>query len=844
MPHLLAGAVLAFIVRGVVSQCGPGSGDCASPNGTPGCDNEACCSAVCAQDPFCCKTEWDQLCADQVATLCANLPCQPACGKINVACLTEPGFENPGAYANRTAVGKFHGSFGGAMGDCTAWIIAAPNFIITNRHCITTNGQSDGLRASLQDMQIRFNYECTACVNGNTATSFFFNVIDSIPVAESSDLDYAILRVEDNPALDWGVLTVAIDPPFHGLPVYEIHHAGGNVKGYDAGQTTTDVFANFFCQGLGEFFFSSDFGIDVIAGAGTSGAPIFDASSHAVVGICHCGAECSPGYAVALSAILADAQQSIADEGGILSFTACPGIGNCFQSNGTPGCNDAHCCNLVCTANVLCCDVAWDTVCAAAASALCAANDSCSNAIAVSAGQQIVGSLLGASNDGGPSSCSGTSSPINPDVWYAFTAPEDGVLLANTCGTHDSPGLDQGMNTLLSVHPSCPGTPSNALDCSNDWPFGSDPDACLATDLGSRHDSAIALPIQVGELVLIRVTHVASFGDGSFVLNIDFETDCGNGNVDPGEDCESCPKDVQCARGEKCVNGVCESTTGACCFGGGACTPDITQAECASMSGSYGGNGSQCSDCRECIGAGDCDDQNACTSDDCVSGSCVNTPITPCCGNGIPESGEDCANCPPDVPCSPNEECINGVCESFVGACCFAGDICNIDTQSGCQAQGGVYKGNGTDCGDCRDCIDDGDCDDGDPCTSDDCISGSCVNTPITPCCGNGIPEGAEDCANCPADVECAPDEECLGGMCVNLCGNGVADPGEDCASCPQDTFPADLNADGVVNSIDLTIMLACLETNELLCDLNNDGVVNSIDLTIFLSSLGTVCIP
>ncbi len=46
--------------------CGEaGTGDCCGPTGTPGCEDEACCEAVCAGDPFCCDVEWDDFCAGE-----------------------------------------------------------------------------------------------------------------------------------------------------------------------------------------------------------------------------------------------------------------------------------------------------------------------------------------------------------------------------------------------------------------------------------------------------------------------------------------------------------------------------------------------------------------------------------------------------------------------------------------------------------------------------------------------------------------------------------------------------------------------------------------------------------
>ncbi len=60
-----------------VGACGPDAGGCCAGNGTPGCENDACCNAVCGMDPFCCDTFWDATCADIAGLLC------PGCGADN-----------------------------------------------------------------------------------------------------------------------------------------------------------------------------------------------------------------------------------------------------------------------------------------------------------------------------------------------------------------------------------------------------------------------------------------------------------------------------------------------------------------------------------------------------------------------------------------------------------------------------------------------------------------------------------------------------------------------------------------------------------------------------------------
>ena len=75
------------ICAGGPGVCGPGNGDCCTGDGTPGCDDVACCEAVCAFDSFCCDVAWDDLCASEAVDICPALcgtPCDVTCapGKI------------------------------------------------------------------------------------------------------------------------------------------------------------------------------------------------------------------------------------------------------------------------------------------------------------------------------------------------------------------------------------------------------------------------------------------------------------------------------------------------------------------------------------------------------------------------------------------------------------------------------------------------------------------------------------------------------------------------------------------------------------------------------------------
>jgi hypothetical protein len=56
----------------------------------------------------------------------------------------------------------------------------------------------------------------------------------------------------------------------------------------------------------------------------------------------------------------------------------CPGVGDCFADNGTPGCDDTcggppcpGCCDTVCAVDPFCCTTTWDAFCEGEAVTLC-----------------------------------------------------------------------------------------------------------------------------------------------------------------------------------------------------------------------------------------------------------------------------------------------------------------------------------------------------------------------------------------------------------------------------------------------------------------------------------------
>ena len=250
--------------------------------------------------------------------------------------------------------------------------------------------------------------------------------------------------------------------------------------------------------------------------------------------------------------------------------------------------------------------------------------------------------------------------------------------------------------------------------------------------------------------------------------------DCGNGIVEPGEECDgaSCP--VTCETGDACIIGSMEGTRldcdakcvqkqiAECKNDDGCCAPGCGFKNDNDCSASCG-NGTV-EDLELCDGdcPTACDDKDACTVDK-LSGAaatcnaaCMHTKITqakagdgccpaganavndsdcrPKCGNGVIETGETCdGKCP---SCDDGNPCTTDTAEGSADTCSLT---CRHATRSPGSACGGSNR-----------------CD----------SSGKCV----APSCGDGAVDSGERCdGNCP--MSCAA----AGGECETntLVGTG-----------------------------------------------------------------------
>jgi hypothetical protein len=151
-----------------------------------------------------------------------------------------------------------------------------------------------------------------------------------------------------------------------------------------------------------------------------------------------------------------------------------------------------------------------------------------------------------------------------------------------------------------------------------------------------------------------------------------------------------------------------------------------------------------------CVHNSDCNDDNKCTDDLCVGGSCLHSTVA--CNDGLgcttdscdPQVG--CVHTPDDTRCDDQLDCTVDMC----------------DTTLGC-----VHTPN------------DALCDDGDPCTQDTCVprgtgNAGCQHTHIAGCQRCGGPSDCPNvCLDCPNGEQRSCSRTCTpNGMCaVTTCG-------------------------------------------------------------------------
>ena len=282
--------------------------------------------------------------------------------------------------------------------------------------------------------------------------------------------------------------------------------------------------------------------------------------------------------------------------------------------------------------------------------------------------------------------------------------------------------------------------------------------------------------------------------------NCDDDNYCTVDSCDPIKGCANIASDYNacndssvCTDGDYCKDGKCLSKFTLSCDDGNTCTADL----CDDVEGCTHEllvNGDKCDDGDPCTigntcldgfckagGPLDCDDNNSCTDNQCISGKgCKFAPNDQnkcddsnfCTVNDLCKNGECLGKL--TNPCDDGNACTKDSCtagqacahENTTGGVCEDGDACTLKDL--CNA-GQCVAGSGKECVDSQQCtvdacnaatgkcdfqpLSDGDCDDGNLCSlNDKCELGKC-KAGIPPPCGDGNPCTLDNCD--PASGKC-----------------------------------------------------------------------------------------
>jgi len=88
------------------------------------------------------------------------------------------------------------------------------------------------------------------------------------------------------------------------------------------------------------------------------------------------------------------------------------------------------------------------------------------------------------------------------------------------------PAEDGGPDTVLSVQLDCSGSQVPGA-CNDDWPSGSEPEACTGIDHGVLLDAALPFDVVAGQEYLIRLARYENISALDYVLELQLEVPSG-----------------------------------------------------------------------------------------------------------------------------------------------------------------------------------------------------------------------------------------------------------------------------------------------------------------------------
>lgn len=168
----------------------------------------------------------------------------------------------------------------GSSSSCTAWLVSADNLLMTNEHCVSTQSSADSVQAL-------FNFERADCRGSTDAPVSTFRGAELLRA--SAGLDYALLRLRADAASTFGFIELEPRDATVGEPIYIIGHPGGRRKEVSVVSAGAPCAVDSVDQNRRGFRSRSNMGYLCDTERGSSGSPVFSATSNRAIALHHLG---------------------------------------------------------------------------------------------------------------------------------------------------------------------------------------------------------------------------------------------------------------------------------------------------------------------------------------------------------------------------------------------------------------------------------------------------------------------------------------------------------------------------------------------------------------------------
>jgi len=188
------------------------------------------------------------------------------------------------------------------------------NVLITNEHCISNLNQA-------QNTDFQFMYEDPSCSqNSGAQPSEVFRASELLAV--SAPWDYAVLKLEGNPAATYGHLEVENRKGLVDEPIFIPQHPGARPKEFGI----EDSNHNGECKvkGFGGGCSPEDMKYTCDTEGGSSGSPVLSRNNYKVIALHHCGGGCNGNLGSPIYRYYDDIAQYLEPSGPTIQPTAAP----------------------------------------------------------------------------------------------------------------------------------------------------------------------------------------------------------------------------------------------------------------------------------------------------------------------------------------------------------------------------------------------------------------------------------------------------------------------------------------------------------------------------------------